>query len=381
MPAPIKVPYFDLSQQTAALRPQIDAAIKRVIDSGVFVSGPEVEALEHEFAAYTGCKHAVAVNSGTAALHLALAAARVGPGDEVITTASSFIATSEAIRHCGALPKFVDIDPETCQIDPSLVEKAANRNTTKILPVHLYGQFAPLDKLISRWGASNIIEDACQAVGATYRGQHAGKKTFAAAYSFYPGKNLGALGEGGMLVTDLANVAEEARSRRSHGIGVSMNRYYSDKLGYNYRLDEMQAAILRVKLPYLESWNSRRRSIARRYRANFSQLPGLELQHQVPHGDGNYHLFVLQTMNVAGFREAMEQAGVGTARHYPRALHHMEANDDLYSEGHPPSLPHAERLADRCVSLPIWPEMTEEQVDHVIQSVFSYFGKEIEKAA
>ncbi len=366
----MKVPYFDLAQQTASLRPEIDAAIKRVIDSGVFVSGPEVEAFEHEFAAFCGVKHAVAVNSGTAALHLSLLAAGVGPGDEVITTASSFIATSEAIRHCGAKPVFVDIDPETCQIDPNLADGAKAARRQIVLPVHLYGQMAPMDKLVARFGAGNIIEDACQAVGSTYRGKRAGKIGFAAAYSFYPGKNLGALGEGGMLVTDLPSVAEEARSRRSHG--VSSGKYYHDKLGFNYRLDELQAAILRVKLPYVYTWNKARRAIASFYREAFAGLPNLELQHEVPHGQGNYHLFVVRHPRPDKLQEYLLQCGIGTARHYPRALNQMAANDDLYPHDTGRQLPHAERLAAQCVSLPIWPEMDMFHVRPVIEAVTAF---------
>ncbi len=367
----MKVPYFDLAQQTAALRPQIDAAIKRVIDSGVFVSGPEVEAFEHEFAAFCGVKHAVAVNSGTAALHLSLLAAGVGPGDEVITTASSFIATSEAIRHCGAKPVFVDIDPETCQIDVNKAVEAQTNDTKMILPVHLYGQMAPMDKLVYHFKACNITEDACQAVGATYRGKRAGKIGLSAAYSFYPGKNLGALGEGGILVTDSNSLAEDARSRRSHG--VTSGKYYHDKLGFNYRLDELQAAILRVKLPYVYTWNKARRAIASFYREAFAGLPNLELQHEVPHGLGNHHLFVVRHPRPDKLQEYLLQCGIGTARHYPRALNQMPANDDLY---HPDDsgrqLPHAERLAAQCVSLPIWPEMDMFHVRPVIEAVTAF---------
>lgn len=369
--AKIGVPYFDLGLQTARLRPEIDDAIARVLDSGIFVSGPEVEAFEKEFAFFCGVKHAVAVNSGTAALHLALLADGVGPGDEVITTASSFIATSEAIRHCGARPVFVDIDSETLQIDVNRAEAARTERTKKILPVHLYGQMAPMDKLIESWGVSNIIEDACQAVGSTYRGQHAGKRSRSAAYSFYPGKNLGALGEGGMLVTGLSSVAEEARSRRSHGT-LPGSRYSHDKLGFNYRLDEIQAAILRIKLRELPQWNARRREIAAYYRQELPSEPRFELQHEVPHGRGNYHIFAVQVATPDRFRTFLQGRNIGTGRHYPCALHEQVCNDDLYPGLVNRRLPYAEGLAKTCVSLPIWPEMTDDQVGHVTKAVQEY---------
>jgi dTDP-4-amino-4,6-dideoxygalactose transaminase len=363
----MKVPYFDLSQQTAALRPQIDEAIKRVIDSGRFISGAEVEAFENEYARYIGVDHAVAVNSGTAALHLALLGVGVCPGDRVITTPATFVATAEAIAHCGAIPVFVDIDPETMNLDPYLVEQAYAKNASvrALLPVHLYGQPASMDKLsaVADKLGLQTVWDACQAHGATFRGTKIGKQGRACAFSFYPGKNLGAFGEGGIITTNSAQLATESRMRRAHG---SRELYNHEVVGFNYRLDEIQAAILRVKLPHLDRWVNRRRQIAALYREAFLGRAGLELQLPHPLSNGAYHLFVVRHTRREQFQAHLESCGVGHACHYPRPSHHQRAFSASVS------LPHALQWSRECVSLPIWPEMTDDQVQHVIESVLSF---------
>lgn len=366
----MKVPYFDLSHQTAALRPQLDAAIKRVIDSGVFVSGPEVEAFESEWAGYVGTKYAVAVNSGTAALHLALLGAGVGPGDKVIVPAMSFIATAEAVSHCGATPVFVDIDPLRWTICPAKVADALEDvHARAILPVHLYGQPADmeiLDGVSSHWNVP-IIEDACQAHGAAIHDKNAGTFGAAAAFSFYPGKNLGAFGEGGVITTDSSDIARQATRLRSHGAAVP---YQHDSVGFNYRMEELQAVVLRVKLPHLAKWNGQRARIAEEYREALRQVPELRLQYEANKNWPSNHLFVVQHARAKEFRESLANRGVGTSRHYPVPLHLTRAYAHLgYKVG---DFPNAERLARECVSLPIWPEMTDAQVEHVIDSVKAF---------
>lgn len=372
----MKVPYFDLSQQTAKLRPGIDAAIKRVIDSGTFVLGPEVEAFEREWAAYCGTKHAVAVNSGTAALHLALLGAGVGPGDKVIVPAMSFVATAEAVSHCGATPLFADIQSDTLSLSVHqtaelLEDSIEGFNVKAVVPVHLYGapaNIAALRSLIDRdYPDCSLIEDACQAHGATHHGERAGGLARAAAFSFYPGKNLGAFGEAGIITTSDDALAADARSRRAHGAATV---YHHDQIGYNYRMEALQGAILRAKLPYLDGWNASRRAIAGAYLEAFANLPELLLQRVRPLDQSSNHLFVVQHPRAKELREFLAARGVGTSRHYPVPLHLTGAYQHLgYKVG---DFPAAERLAREGVSLPIWPEMSLEQIETVIAAVIEF---------
>src|SRR5438105_714161 len=263
--AAMEVPYFDLKAQYASLREELLAALDRVCRTASFVLGEEVARFEEEFAAYCGVRHCVGLNSGTSALHLALLAADVRPGDEVITTSNTFIATAEAISYVGARPVFVDIDPRTANIDPQRIQAAATDRTRAIVPVHLYGRPADLDPILKVAADRDVpvIEDACQAHGARYRGRRLGGFGLAAAFSFYPGKNLGAYGEGGALTTNDDRVASLVRTLRAHG---QTRRYYHDRIGFNYRMDGFQAAVLRVKLKHLDEWTARRRELAGLYR-------------------------------------------------------------------------------------------------------------------
>ncbi|HEV3278034.1 MAG TPA: DegT/DnrJ/EryC1/StrS family aminotransferase [Terriglobia bacterium] len=361
----MNVPYFDLKAQYAHLREDILLAVDRVCQGASFILGDEVSLFEREFAEYCEAGYCVAVNSGTSALHLALLSVGVQPGDEVITTANTFIATAEAISYTGAKPVFVDIDPCTANIDPALIEDAITPRTKAILPVHLYGRPADLDPIMeiaARHGVA-VLEDACQAHGARYKGKRVGSLGRAAAFSFYPGKNLGAYGEGGALTTNDAQIAEFARAMRDHG---QSQRYFHDFVGYNYRMDGFQGAVLRVKLKRLDDWTARRRELADLYRELLSDV-ALDLPQDDPASDCVYHLFVAYVDERERVREALQSCGVQTAVHYPRPVHLQKAYAALgYGPG---SLPYTERASDRCLSLPLFPEMTSDQVRFAAEAV------------
>lgn len=361
----MKVPYFDLKAQYACLREDVLLAVDRVCQNSAFILGDDVAQFEQEFAVYCGVKHCVALNSGTSALHLALLGAGVEPGDEVITTASTFIATAEAISYTGARPVFVDIDPRTANIDPSLIEAAITSRTKVILPVHLYGRPADLDPMmeIARRHGLSLIEDACQAHGAVYKGRRVGSIGRAAAFSFYPGKNLGAYGEGGALTTNDGQLAQLAKSLRDHG---QSKRYFHDFVGYNYRMDGFQGAILRLKLKRLAEWTAKRQEFAQLYRSLLSGT-AVGLPEDEPHSECVYHLFVAYVEDRDRAREELEKRGVQTAIHYPRPVHLQKPYAALgYRPG---DLPYTEQAAERCFSLPLFPEMRAEQVRYAAQMV------------
>jgi dTDP-4-amino-4,6-dideoxygalactose transaminase len=357
----MNVPYFDLKAQYENLREEIAAALDRVCRNASFVLGEEVAKFEEEFAAFCEAKHCVALNSGTSALHLALLAVGVKPGDEVVTTPNTFIATAEAISYVGARPVFVDIDPASANIDPRLIEPAITGRTQAILPVHLYGRPADLGAILAVAERHKIpvVEDACQAHGARYGGKRVGSFGRAAAFSFYPGKNLGAYGEGGALITDDDRVAEFARSLRSHG---ETSRYAHDHIGYNYRMDGFQGAILRIKLKHLGRWTARRQEIAALYRKELAGSRAV-MPRDGARAENAYHLFVVYVENRERVRTALAARGVETAIHYPTPVHLQKAYAWL-GHGHG-SFPHAELACDRVLSLPLFPEMTDEQAGYV----------------
>ena len=354
------VPYFDLKAQYQSIREEILTALDRVCLNAAFILGTEVGEFEKEFAAYCEVKHCVALNTGTSALHLALLAADVGPGDEVITTSNTFIATAEAISYTGARPVFVDIDPATANIDPHRIEAAITSRTKAILPVHLYGRPADLDAIM-KIGESRglpVIEDACQAHGARWRGKRVGGFGLAATWSFYPPKNLGAYGEAGALTTNDDRVAEMVRSLRDHG---QTRRYYHGRIGWNYRMDGFQGAVLRVKLRHLEEWSGRRLEIARLYREGLAGSR-VHFPQDDPRGESVYHLFVAYVDDRDNVRAALESRGVHTAIHYPVPIHLQDAFEGLgQGKG---SLPHTEHACDRVLSMPLFPEMTREQAEY-----------------
>ena len=361
----LKVPYFDLTAQYHDLRDEIREAIDRVCNKAAFILGEEVERFECAFADYCGVKHCIGLNSGTSALHLALLAAGIGPGDEVITTANTFIATAEAISYTGATPVFADIDPATANIDPAKIQAAITKKTRAIIPVHLYGRPANLGAImnIAQNHGLLLIEDACQAHGASYEGKRVGGFGHSAVFSFYPGKNLGAYGEGGALTTNDDEVAKVVRALRSHG---ETTRYIHKYLGYNYRMDGFQAAVLNVKLKRLDEWTLKRQAFSSLYRQLLADAQ-VYLPQDSPEADCVYHLFVAYVDNRDQVRKSLEERGVQTAVHYPIPVHLQEAFAHLgYKEG---SLPSTERACKQVLSMPLFPEMTAEQVQYAASSL------------
>jgi dTDP-4-amino-4,6-dideoxygalactose transaminase len=361
-----QIPILDLRSQHRAIREDLLAAVEGVIDSGQFILGPNVGAFEDEFAAYLGVEHAIGLNSGTDALHLALRALDVGPGDEVITTTFSFIATAEAISIVGATPVFVDIDPQTWQIDAKAVEAAITPRTRAIIPVHLYGAPAPMDEIMRIAQAHNIdvIEDCAQSVAAAIGGKKTGTFGTISAFSFFPSKNLGACGDGGAIVTDRTDLAHRIRALRAHG---GRKKYYHEEIGLNSRLDEMQAAILRVKLRHLDAWTSSRRVIAARYNEGFAASEDIQ---QPVEENGCYNVYHQYTIGVAerdALQERLRNAGIATAVYYPLPLHLQPAYAML--GGKEGDMPFAEAAAKAVLSLPVSPDMPESDQDVVIEAV------------
>lgn len=360
------IPMLDLRAQYAALKPELDAAVLDVLASGTYVLGEPVERFERAFAQYCGVKHAIAVNSGTSALHLAFLAADIGPGDEVITTPFTFVATVSAIIYAGATPVLVDVEPEAFAIDPAKVEAAITPRTKAIVPVHLYGQMADMDALqtIADRHSLVVIEDACQAHGAAYRGRRAGSLGLSAAFSFYPGKNLGACGEGGIVVTDDDDQMRTMRSLRDWG---QAERYNHVLKGFNYRMDAIQGAVLDVKLRYLDDWTDARRAHAARYHQLLDGLGTVKLPAELPGRDHVYHVFAVRTRDREALRKQLASEGIQTGLHYPIPVHLQKAHADLgYREG---DFPVAEMLAREVLSLPLYPEMTPRQVEAVADAI------------
>jgi dTDP-4-amino-4,6-dideoxygalactose transaminase len=355
------IPFGDLKLQYQALKVELDGAIQSVLDKGWFILGESVAAFEREFAAYCGVGHAVGVANGTDALQLALTALGVGPGDEVITAPNSATFTALAISASGATPRFVDIDPETYNLDPTKLEAAIGPRTRAVMPVHLFGQPADMDAILAIARRHNllVVEDAAQAHGAMYRGRRVGTLGDAGCFSFYPSKNLGAFGDGGMVTTDQPDVAERLRMLRNGG---QKSRYNHELLGINSRLDEMQAAILRVKLAYLEKWNARRRHIADLYTALLgdSQVETPLEMAQVQHV---YHLYVVRCQGREALQQHLKASGVETAIHYPTPIHRQAAYRWLNLG--PGSFPVSERYAQQVLSLPIYPELTDTKVREI----------------
>jgi dTDP-4-amino-4,6-dideoxygalactose transaminase len=366
----MKVPYFDLKGEYAALREEILPALDRVCRNASFILGEEVEQFEREFAEFCEVKHCVALNSGTSALHLALLAVGAQPDDEVITSPNTFIATAEAISYVGAKPVFVDIDPATANLDPNLIERSITSCTKAIIPVHLYGRPAPMgaiEEIAQRRGLA-VIEDACQAHGARYRGRRAGSLGRAAAFSFYPTKNLGAYGEGGALVTSDDQIAQFARLARTHG---QTARYAHKFIGYNYRMEGLQAAVLRVKLKHFPAAMAKRQELAREYRRRLSQAR-VELPEDDPRDECAYLQFVIYANQRDAVRAQLEARGIETSVHYPRPLHLQPAYATL---GYPPgTFPHAERACERVLSAPFYPALTLEEVACVAGALTEIVG-------
>lgn len=359
------IPLVDLRAQYRSIKPEIDSAIGRVLESGQFVLGGEVAAFEQEFAAFSGTAHGIAVNSGTSALHLALLAAGVGPGDEVITVPFTFVATVAAIRYTGARPVFVDIDPRSFTMDVTRLEAAVTARTRAIVPVHLYGQPADMDPVMSIARRHNVvvIEDAAQAHGAEYRGRRVGSVGDLACFSFYPGKNLGAYGEGGLVTTSNPSYARTIRLLRDWG---EESRYHHVVQGFNYRMDAIQGAILRVKLRHLEAWTEQRRVHAARY-DDLLRGAAVETPKTLADRRHVHHLYVIRTRRRIELQEALRARGIGTGIHYPIPVHLQKAHADLgYGTG---DFSSAEEAAAEVLSLPLYPELTVAAQDDIADAV------------
>lgn len=363
------VPFFDLHRQYESIADEIHAELREVCAKSAFILGEKVTAFESDFAKFTGTRHGVAVNSGTSALHLALRCLNIGPGDEVITVPMTFIATIWGICYAGATPVFVDVDPASRTMDPLKLEAAITPHTKAIIPVHLYGQPANMREILRIADARGIpvIEDAAQAHGASADGRPVGGIGRIGCFSFYPGKNLGAYGEGGALVTNDDAIAARARALRDHG---QSQRYQHDEIGYNYRMDGFQGAVLGIKLRRLHNWTRRRRQIATYYHEQFAPLARdgrLEIPVEDEWSRGVYHLYVVLVDKRDAFRQRLQSLGVGSALHYPVPVHLQKAVAALGGRRGDHTV--SERIAERCVSLPMFPELTDAEVEFVAARV------------
>ena len=361
------IPFIDLKAQYLSIKGEVDAAIQGVLNSCQFTLGSEVAAFEEEFAAYCQATHGIGVNTGTSALHLALLAAGVGPGDEVITVPFTFVATVSAIDYTGATPVFVDIDPQTFTMDMQALEAAITEKTKAIIPVHLYGQSADMDPLleIAKRRGLIVVEDACQAHGAEYKGRRAGSMGDMACFSFYPGKNLGAYGEAGMVVTDNPEFARTIRMLRDWG---AEKKYHHVLKGYNFRMEGIQGAVLRVKLRRLEAWTEARRTAAAHYDRLLADS-GIATPKAMSYARHVYHIYAIRTGHRQAWQEALLAQGIQTGIHYPTPVHLLPAFADLgYRAG---QFPHSERAANEVLSLPMFPELTPGQCEEVVRAVMN----------
>ena len=365
-PARVEVPFLDLRAGYDELRPALDAAYRRVMASGWYILGGEVEAFEQAYAAYCGARHCVGVANGLDALHLALVALGVGAGDEVIVPSNTYVATWLAVTYTGASPVPVEPDPRTYNLDPARVEAAVTPRTKAVMPVHLYGQPADMGPImeVARRHGLKVVEDGAQAQGARYGARRAGALGDVAGFSFYPGKNLGAYGDAGAITTDDGALADRLRVLRNYG---SQRKYHNEVVGYNSRLDPLQAAFLGAKLPHLDAWNARRARVADRYLEGLAGLPGLGLPHVLAGTEPVWHVFVVRTADRDRLQARLAEAGVGTLIHYPIPPHRQPAYADLgYGPG---AFPVAEAIHREVLSLPIGPHQTDEQTEAVIEAV------------
>jgi dTDP-4-amino-4,6-dideoxygalactose transaminase len=369
------IPFVDLNRQYNTIKSDIDEKIYSVLESASFVLGSWVEKFEEGLAAYCHVDHAIGVSSGTTALVLALRSLNIGRGDEVITVPNTFIATASAISSTGAIPVFIDIDGKTCNIDTSQIEQAITENTKAIIVVHLYGQTSDMEVVLQLADKYNlkVIEDACQAHGAEYKGQRAGSMGHISAFSFYPSKNLGAYGDGGAVITNAGELADKVRLLRNHG---SAKKYYHEVIGYNSRLDEIQAAILNVKLKYLDEWNEQRRgnaSIYNRCLKNLAAQGIVTVPEEKSWAKHVYHLYVVQVEESVRDKliEHLIAEKINAQIHYPIPIHLQQAYSHLgYKEG---SFPVAEMAAKRIISLPMFPELEQQEIEYVVKQIESFF--------
>jgi dTDP-4-amino-4,6-dideoxygalactose transaminase len=367
----MKVPFLDLKAQYESIKDEINDAIQQVLDSCAFAGGPFVEEFEKKFAQFCQCEYAIGVGSGTEALWLVLLSLGVGPGDEVVTVPNTFIATAEAISFCGAKPVFVDIDEKTYTMDPELIESAISPRSKAIIPVHLFGQTADMDaimKIAGKYGLY-VIEDACQAHGAEYKGKLAGSIGDAGCFSFYPGKNLGAYGEAGAITTNNAELAEKMCMFRDHG---QSRKYYHAMIGWNARMDGLQGAILSVKLKYLSAWSEARRENARLYNKLLSRIDGVIESTEADYAKHVYHVYATRVKNRDDVMAKLAEKDVHCGIHYPVPVHLQDAY--LNSGYTNPNLKISEGIASELLSLPMYPELTESQIEYVVKSIKQILG-------
>jgi dTDP-4-amino-4,6-dideoxygalactose transaminase len=362
----MNIPFLDLKTQFREIEHEVLPMVKEAMENAAFIGGPQVSGFETEFAAFCGAKLCVGVNSGTDALRFSLMAAGIGRGDEVITVPHTFIATTEAISQVGARPVFVDIRPDTYNMNAQKIQRAVGPKTKAIIPVHIYGQPADMDPILEIAAVKKlvVIEDACQAHGALYKGKKAGSMGVAGCFSFYPGKNLGACGEGGAVITHSEEIANKIRMIRDHG---QAKKYYHDMEGYNGRLDAIQAGVLRIKLKRLESWNESRRQNAKHYNELLSPIKGVSVPVEADGCRHVYHLYVILADDRDGLQKYLKDKGIGTGLHYPVPLHLQRAYAKKgYKEG---AFPVTENVAKRLLSLPMFPELTREQIEYVADCI------------
>lgn len=372
------IPILDSKRQYAQIGADVEKAVCEVLRSGSYILGPNTKALESELAEFIGCKYTVGLNSGTDALHLALRAMDIGQGDEVITTAFTFVATTEAIGIVGAKPVFVDIDKDTFNIDASKIEAAITPRTKAIIPVHLYGQPCDMDVIMDVAKRHNlrVIEDCCQAIGALYKGKMVGTFGDAGCLSFYPTKNLGGMGDGGLLMTNSEELKNRVIALRNHGGAV---RYYHDEIGVNSRLDEIQAAILRVKLPYIKEWNEKRRAHAKFYNELFASCSDIQTPVELDNTYCVYHQYTVKVPNRGEVHKMLQENGIGAMLYYPVPLHLQKVHSYLgVGKG---SLPHTEKNTELVISLPMFPELTEDEQKTVAKTLIDCVAKSKSKVS
>jgi len=362
----MKVPFLNLKMQYESLREEIVASLQQVLDKTAFAGGPFVDKFEKEFASFCQCEYAIGVNSGTTALWAALVSLGIEEGDEVITVPNTFIATAEAISFCNAKPVFVDVDENTYNMDPSLIEAVITPRTKAIVPVHLFGQMADMDPIldIAKKHGLFVIEDACQAHGAEYHGRKAGSLGDAGCFSFYPGKNLGAYGEGGAVVTNNAELDAKIRMLRDHG---QSKKYYHAMIGWNARMDGFQGAILSTKLRHLPTWNEARRNNAHLYNELLNQLDNVIIPFEAEYAKHVYHVYAIRTQNRDQLINDLQEKEIYCGIHYPVPVHLQEAYS--FMELKKGSFPIAEKCAGELVSLPMFPELTKEQIECVVKAI------------
>ncbi len=370
----MNVPFVDLKVQYQSIKPEIDKAIADTIAETDFIMGRRVEAFEKEFAAFCGAKHCITTSNGTSAIYLALVGLGIGKGDEVIVPSHTFIGTAEPAVFCGAAVKFADIDEKTYTISPASITKLITKKTKAIIPVHLYGQMAAMDEIMAIAKAHNlfVIEDACQAHGALYKGKKAGALGHAGCFSFYPGKNLGCYGDGGAVVTNDDALAETMAMLRDHGRKKG-EKYKHDAVGFNFRMDALQAAILSIKLKHLLQWTAARRKLARGYADALKNFKGIvQTPEELPQTEGVYHLYVIRTRKRDQLQAFLKQKGIQSGIHYPIPLHLQPAFSSLkHTKG---EFPATEQAAEEVLSLPLFPEMTQEQQGAVVNAINEFFN-------